>query len=226
MQYAFEAVNRGSATISLVGKDCVILGCEKNQVEVLQDPRTIRKIQRVDNHLMVTFAGLQADARMMIDNLRFECQSFRFNYEDEPTIEYIAKFMAEKQQKATQKGGVRPFGISLFLAGFYEGKPCMYQSEPSGAISQWKASAIGKRSKELREFLENKYEDGMDQPATLRLAVETLLEVVESSKNIELVMIKPGNLTENVSSTVVQGIIDQVNAEKAAKEEERKGGNQ
>lgn len=73
VQYAFEAVNRGSATISIIGKDCIILGCEKNQVEVLQDPRTIRKIQRVDAHLMCTFAGLQADARMLIDNLRFEC---------------------------------------------------------------------------------------------------------------------------------------------------------
>lgn len=30
VQYAFEAVNRGSATISVQGKDCVILGCEKN----------------------------------------------------------------------------------------------------------------------------------------------------------------------------------------------------
>lgn len=111
---------------------------------------------------MVTFAGLQADARMMIDNLRFECQAFRYNYEDEPTIEYIAKFMAEKAQKATQKGGVRPFGISLFLAGFCENKPNLYLSEPSGALSQWKACAIGKRSKELREFLEERYEEAMD----------------------------------------------------------------
>ena len=30
----------------------------------------------------------------------------------------------------------------------------MYQTEPSGAVGQWKASAIGKKSKELREFLQ------------------------------------------------------------------------
>lgn len=133
--------------------------------------------------------------------------------------------MAERQQKATQKGGMRPFGISLFLAGFYEGAPHLYMSEPSGAMTQWKASAIGKRSKELREHLEEHYTEDMSQQDSLKLAVGTMLEVVESSKNLEICMIKPGNLTETISSTVVQGIIDQINAEKAAKEEERKGGN-
>lgn len=58
VQYAFEAVNRGSATIGVTGSDCIVLAVEKNSVAKLQDPRTIRKIQRIDEHLMLTFAGL------------------------------------------------------------------------------------------------------------------------------------------------------------------------
>ena len=111
---------------------------------------------------MLTFAGLQADARILIDKVRLECQSFRFQYEDQPTIDYIAHFMGQTQQKYTQSGGLRPFGISTFLTGFYENKPTLFQTEPSGAVSQWKAGAIGKKSKELREFLENKYAEGMN----------------------------------------------------------------
>ena len=84
---------------------------------------------------MIPFAGLQADARILIDKARFEAQSFRFNYEDAPTIEYVARFMAETQQKFTQKGGVRPFGVSTFLAGFEDGGPKLYMTEPSGALS-------------------------------------------------------------------------------------------
>lgn len=95
VQYAFEAVNRGSATIAISGTDCIVMAVEKNNVQKLQDPRTIRKIQRVDEHLMLTFAGLQADARVMIDKVRMECQSFRFNYEDEPACEYVARFIGE-----------------------------------------------------------------------------------------------------------------------------------
>ena len=219
VQYAFEAVNRGSATIAISGADCIVMAVEKNTVAKLQDPRTIRKIQRLDEHLMMTFAGLQADARVLIDKVRLECQSFRFQYEDQPSVEYIARFTGETQQKYTQRGGVRPFGISSFITGFVDGAPALYQTEPSGAVGQWKASAIGKKSKELREFLENKYVDGMNQPATMRLAIETLLEVVESEKNIELCMVKAGNVSEMVSQARIQAVVNEITAEKEAQEE-------
>lgn len=225
VQYAFEAVNRGSATIAIVGNDCVVLAVEKNTVAKLQDARTIRKIQRVDEHLMCTFAGLQADARILIDKVRLECQSFRFQYEDTPAVEYIARFCGETQQKYTQRGGTRPFGVSTFLTGFADGKPQLFQTEPSGAVGQWKASAIGKKSKELREFLEGKYADGLNQQGTMRLAIETLLEVVESEKNIELCIVKPGNVSEMVSEARIQAVVAEIVAEKEAREEEKRAGN-
>merc|ERR1712166_816120 len=127
---------------------------------------------------MITFAGLQADARVLIDKARLECASYRFSYEDAPSIEYVSRFIAETQQKYTQKGGVRPFGISTFLAGFEGNEPHFYQTEPSGAYSEWKANAIGKKAKELREYLEAKYKDGMSEAETIRMALETMLEVV------------------------------------------------
>lgn len=58
VQYAFEAVNRGSATIGVKGKDCVVLAVEKKSVAKLQDPRTINKILQIDEHIILTFAGL------------------------------------------------------------------------------------------------------------------------------------------------------------------------
>ena len=50
-------------------------------------------------------------------------------------------------QEYTQSGGVRPFGVSLLVAGMDgDGVPRLFQVDPSGAYFGWKATAIGKVS--------------------------------------------------------------------------------
>ena len=56
----------------------------------------------------------------------------------------------------------------------------------------------------------------------MRLAIETLLEVVESEKNIELVILKAGNITDTVSEARIQAVVAEITAEKEAKEEEKR----
>jgi 20S proteasome subunit alpha 4 len=134
----------------------------------------------------------------------------------------VAKFIAETQQKYTQKGGVRPYGISTFLTGFIDGKPQVFLTEPSGALSQWKANAIGKKTKELREFLEEHYKEGLTEAQAIRLGVETLLEVVESEKSIEICLVRPDQLNTFVPTEDIQAIVTQVNKEKDEAEAAKK----
>jgi 20S proteasome subunit alpha 4 len=106
----------------------------------LQDTRiTPSKIGLVDSHVCLAFAGLNADARILIDKARLEAQSHRLTVEDPVTIEYITKYVAGVQQRYTQSGGVRPFGISTLIVGFDPGDktPRLYQTEPSGIYSAW-----------------------------------------------------------------------------------------
>jgi 20S proteasome subunit alpha 4 len=91
----------------------VVLGVEKKSALQLQDPRTVRKVAMLDDHVCVAFAGmpfispfrviklisgLTADGRILIDKARIECQSHRLTVEDPVSIEYITKHVAGIQQ--------------------------------------------------------------------------------------------------------------------------------
>jgi len=190
--------------------------------ERLQDPRTIRKIVSIDNRSTLAFAGLTADARVLVNKTRTEAQSYRLTCEDAPSVEYLARFIARTQQKYTQRGGVRPFGIATLLAGFSEpeggeteGKPVLYQTDPAGTHSSWKAQVIGGRNaKSLREFLEKNYEEDMSEEKAVRLAVQALLEVVDSgAKNMEVCVVRSGGIKSTMEEKDVDLIVKSIEEE-------------
>ena len=63
-------------------------------------------------------------------------------------------------------------------------------TEPSGSFAEWKAYCIGKKNKEVREFLEEQYNDGLNEEQAVTLAVKALLEVVESERSMEICVVR------------------------------------
>lgn len=53
--------------------------------------------------------------------------------------------------------GIRPYGVSLLVAGWDEHRgSTLYQVDPSGSYWAWKASAIGKNQVNAKTFLEKR----------------------------------------------------------------------
>ena len=142
VEYAMEAVHKGSSIVGLVAKDCIILGYERKNTAQLQDPRTVKKLLSIDENITFLFAGLNADARKLIDIARVEAQSFRASYDEIPTVQYIAKYLGRQQQLYTQRGGRRPFGVSAFICGIDRTGAHLFQTDPAGICTEWKVCEL------------------------------------------------------------------------------------
>lgn len=136
VEYAQEAVKKGLAAVAVLGRDSIIIAVEKRSAEKLQDSRTIRKIYKVDEHAYLAFAGLSADARVLINKAQLQAQRFRLQYEDAMDVDMLVRYIAKVQQRSTQSGGSRPFGVATIVGGFNEnGQPQLWKTQPSGMSS-------------------------------------------------------------------------------------------
>ncbi|CAK5047116.1 unnamed protein product [Meloidogyne enterolobii] len=190
VDYAQEAVKKGSTAVGVKGKDCIVIGVEKKSVPVLQDDRTIRKIHKLDDHVMAAFAGLSADARVLIDRARVACENYKLTLEDPVTLEHISRFIADLKHEFTQTTGRRPFGVSLLVGGFDpDGTPHLFITEPSGVYYELLAGSIGRNEKVVKEYLEEHYKDENveNENSALKLVIKALMPVVQTgARNMEI----------------------------------------
>lgn len=203
----------------------MVLGVEKKSVAKLQEERTVRKICNIDEHICMSFAGLTADARVIINRARIECQSYQLTMEDPVTVEYITRYIASLKQRYTQSTGRRPFGLSALVTGFdNDGTARLYQTDPSGTYHEWKANAIGRSAKTVREFLEEHYNDEVanSEALTIKLTARALLEVVQSgSKSVELAVIRHKQPMQMLSADEIEKLVQEIDKEKAEEAEKK-----
>ena len=192
VDYAFQAVKLGEATIGILCEDQVLIGVVKHTQNKLELPNSMSKIQKIDKNCTTAFTGLAPDGRVLMNMARREAQVYRMTYDDPPSIEYMAKYIASIFQKMTQTGGTRPFGVGMFISGISgkDNKPKLFQVLPGGMVTEYKANCIGKNSDSVVEKLKSKYTDGMSLAEGKRLMMRCLYSVIDNPKdNSEIAII-------------------------------------
>ncbi|ELZ59870.1 MULTISPECIES: archaeal proteasome endopeptidase complex subunit alpha [Haloferax] len=179
VEYAREAVKRGTASIGVRTPEGVVLAADKRSRSPLMEPTSVEKIHKADDHIGIASAGHVADARQLIDFARRQSQVNRLRYGEPIGIETLTKEVTDHIQQYTQVGGARPFGVALLIGGVENGTPRLYETDPSGTPYEWKAVSIGADRGDHQEHLEENFRDDL----TLDEGIELALEAIASTSD-------------------------------------------
>ena len=183
VEYAIEAVRRGTTSIVCRNSNSVVFTVEKKSSE-LQEIIGSEKIFKIDDHIGVAIAGLTADARVLVDRARVQAQVNILNYDEKISVKDSTLNICEYLQMFTQNAGVRPFGVSFLIAGVdSNGEASLYLTDPSGASWGYKAFAIGSGASEARAYLEENYKEDISDEDLKLLPLRTLKELMGENLN-------------------------------------------
>jgi len=134
-------------------------------------------------------------------------------YKEDIPVSQLVRELASVMQEFTQSGGVRPFGVSLLVAGYDANGPQLYQVDPSGAYWAWKASAIGKNYLNANTFLEKRFNPEMEIEEAVHTAILTLKEGFEGAMdetNIEIGIIKDDMTFVKLTPAVIKDYLTEL----------------
>lgn len=178
VEYAREAVRTGATSIGIVCKDGIVLAAHKRISTPLAVSASHEKIFQIDSHMAASSSGLVADARRLVDIARLEAQKHRLSYDEEIPVDLLAKTLGDHIQYYTQFAGVRPYGVSLLIAGV-DGEMHLFETDPSGALFEYKACAIGSGKKAVEELLKKEYDANITVEDGVKLVLKALKKVSE-----------------------------------------------
>ena len=189
VEYAREAVKRGTTTVGIKFKNGVALIVDKRITSRLVEPASIEKIFRIDEHIGCATSGLVADARALVERARVEAQINRITYGKKIQVKALTRKICDFKQTYTQYGGVRPFGTALLIGGVDETGARLFATDPSGAMMEYKATAEGEGRDLAIEYFEKNYRDDMKMNEAIEMGLKALKKSTEKELSIEAVEI-------------------------------------
>jgi proteasome alpha subunit len=187
VEYAREAVKRGTTAVGIKAKDGVVLIVDKRVSSKLLEPLSIEKIFKIDTHIGVASSGLVGDARALVDRARVESQINRVSYDEPIEVDVLAKKLCDHMQTLTQYGGIRPYGTALLIAGVSDGECRLFETDPSGTLLEYKATGIGIGRPAAMKVFEEEYNPEAEVKDAILLGLKAPHSATEGKFDVDTV---------------------------------------
>ncbi|BEJ15100.1 hypothetical protein CspHIS471_0408670 [Cutaneotrichosporon sp. HIS471] len=202
VEYAMEAISHAGTVLAVLSKEGIALAAEKKVTGKLLDLSLApggsgkggegseawmggggEKIFLLNNNILSGLAGITSDANSLVNYARNSAQRHLYTYDEDIPVEMLVQRLCDMKQGYTQFGGLRPFGVSLLYVGW---DPLygfqLYQSDPSGNYSGWKATCIGANHSSAASLLKQDYKDDITLEEAKALCLKTMAKTMDSTK--------------------------------------------
>ncbi|KAI9690850.1 MAG: Proteasome subunit alpha type-2 [Bathelium mastoideum] len=143
IEYALNAVNQGVTALGIKASNGIVLATEKKSPTPLIDAQSSSKVSLVTPDCGMVYAGMGPDYRILVDRARKVSHTgYKRVYNEYPPTRILVQDVARVMQEATQSAGVRPYGVSLLIAGWDDG------IEPETAQTQQQQQGQGEADAE------------------------------------------------------------------------------
>jgi len=196
-----EAISHAGTVLAVLSKEGIALAAEKKVTGKLLDLSLApggsamggegtnawegagEKIFLLNNNILAGLAGITSDANSLVNFARNTAQRHLFSYDEDIPVELLVKGLCDMKQGYTQYGGLRPFGVALLYVGY---DPLygfqLYQSDPSGNYSGWKATCIGANHASAASLLKQDYKDEITLEEARSLCLKVMSKTMDSTK--------------------------------------------
>jgi len=187
VEYAREAVKKGSTTMGFKWKNGVLLLAHKPEASKLVSLRSLEKIYQIDDHIACAATGLVADGRHLVEIAREEAQWNKIRYEEPISVKDLVNILGEYEHMYTRFDGVRPFGVVLLVGGVDDTGKHLFSTDPSGAYLGYKAICEGRKCADAMNQFTKSYVADISFNQVLDLGLQTLKKITKKSIDPEMV---------------------------------------
>jgi len=188
---------KGTTTLSLVCKDSVVAAAEhRATMGTMIAHKVAKKIYRIDEHMLLTTAGLVGDAQILARYLKAEAELYKMEREEKMPIEGAATLMANilNQRK------FYPYYVQLIIAGVDSEGPHVFSLDAAGGAIEDIYTTTGSGSPYVFGVLEDHYKKDMDVDEGIDLAIKAMVAAMKrdsaSGNGIDIVVITPAEYRE------------------------------
>ena len=164
-------------------REGIVVCVEKKAASKLLAPtKGSDKVLTLDGHVFAAVAGMAADANILVSYARLCAQRYTFTYGEPQPVEGLVTLVSDYMHSYTQYGGLRPFGVAFLFAGWdrHHGFQ-LYQADPAGNYTGWKATAIGGNSTSAMAGLRSDFSEQQSLADATKMAVRVLTKAMDTT---------------------------------------------